>query len=80
MSSVTLRMPDDIVRELKRLAPTLGFSGYQPLIRAYIGKGLRVDLARTASDSMPRLIASLRRQGVADRLIKQALADTGQVS
>lgn len=46
MTTVTLRMPQDVVRNLKRLAPRLGFSGYQPLIRAYIGQGLRADLAR----------------------------------
>jgi len=37
-------MPEDVVKELKRVAPLLGFSGYQPLIRAYIGQGLRKDL------------------------------------
>ena len=42
MSSVTLRMPEDVVEDLKRVAPTMGFAGYQPLIRAYIGKGLRM--------------------------------------
>jgi hypothetical protein len=77
MSSVTLRMSDDIVEELKRVAPTLGFSGYQPLIRAYIGKGLRLDLARLEERSVPRLIASLKRRGVAENLIRKALADTG---
>lgn len=46
MTSVTIRMPEDVVEDLKRIAPLLGFSGYQPLIRAYIGQGLRVDLER----------------------------------
>ena len=40
MVSVTLRMPHDVIEELRRLAPVLGFTGYQPLIRAYIGKAL----------------------------------------
>jgi len=43
MSSVTIRMPADVVQDLKRLAPHLGFSGYQPLIRAYVGQGMRQD-------------------------------------
>lgn len=77
MSSVTLRMPEDVIEDLKRLAPTLGHAGYQPLIRSYIGKGLRVDLARLDEGSMPRLIASLKRRGVADSVIRQALAETG---
>jgi hypothetical protein len=71
-------MPDDVVEDLKRLAPTLGYAGYQPLIRSYIGKGLRVDLARLDAGSMPRLIASLKRHGVAETVIRQALAETEQ--
>ena len=80
MSSVTLRIPEDVVEDLKRVAPTLGYAGYQPLIRSYIGKGLRVDLARLDEGSVPRLIASLKRRGVAESVIRQALAETGQVS
>ncbi len=34
MTSVTIRIPEDVVEDLKRVAPLLGFSGYQPLIRA----------------------------------------------
>ncbi len=80
MSSVTLRMPEDVVEDLKRVAPTLGYAGYQPLIRSYIGKGLRVDLARLDEGSVPRLIASLKRRGVAESVIRQALAETEQAS
>ena len=80
MSSVTLRMPEDVVEDLKRVAPTLGYAGYQPLIRSYIGKGLRVHLARLDDGSVPRLIASLKRRGVAESVIRQALAETGQAS
>jgi hypothetical protein len=31
MTSVTIRMPEDVVADLKKVAPLLGFSGYQPL-------------------------------------------------
>jgi predicted DNA binding CopG/RHH family protein len=44
MTTITIRIPEDVVEDLKRIAPVLGFSGYQPLIRAYIGQGLRADL------------------------------------
>jgi predicted DNA binding CopG/RHH family protein len=44
MTSVTIRIPEDVVEDVKRVAPLLGFSGYQSLIRAYIGQGLRTDL------------------------------------
>ncbi len=59
MASVTLRMPCDVVEDLKRVAPRLGFSGYQPLIRFYVGQGLRVDLARL--DKAADLIGASRR-------------------
>jgi hypothetical protein len=35
-------------------------------------------LARLGEGSVPRLIASLKRKGVADSLIQQALAETDQ--
>jgi hypothetical protein len=75
MSSVTIRMPEDVVEDLKRIAPLLGFSGYQPLIRAYIGQGLRVDLERFEDAPMAALVASLKRQGVSDAIIEVALSE-----
>jgi predicted transcriptional regulator len=75
MTSVTIRMPEDVVEDLKKIAPLLGFSGYQPLIRAYIGQGLRVDLERFESDTVTALIASLKRRGVSDALIDEALSE-----
>ncbi len=46
MVSISIRMPEDVVDELKRIAPLLGFTGYQSLMRTYIGQGLRADLER----------------------------------
>jgi len=77
MTSITIRMPEDVVEDLKRVAPLLGFSGYQPLIRAYIGQGLRVDLERFESETVTALIASLKRQGVSDEIINEALSEVG---
>ena len=51
MVPVSIRMPEDVIEDLERIAPQLGFSGYQSLIRAYIGQGLRQDLARLESNS-----------------------------
>jgi hypothetical protein len=75
MTSVTLRMPEDVVEDLKQVAPLLGFSGYQPLMRAYIGQGLRADLERLESETVTALIASLKRRGVSNAIIEEALAD-----
>lgn len=61
--TVTIRMPEDVIEDLKRVAPTLSFSGYQPLARAYIGQGLRADLERIDNDTVSALVDSLKRRG-----------------
>jgi len=75
MVSVTLRMPDDVIEDMKRVAPLLGFSGYQPLIRAYVGQGLRKDLERLDHDAITDLVAGLKKRGVNSALIEEALAE-----
>jgi hypothetical protein len=75
MTSVTLRMPIDVIDDLKRIAPLLGFSGYQPLIRAYVGQGLRKDLEHLDSDKVSALVSSLKRHGVSDEVINDALTE-----
>ncbi|HEX6901010.1 MAG TPA: hypothetical protein VF789_14905 [Thermoanaerobaculia bacterium] len=76
MATISIRMPEDVVEDLKRVAPVLGFSGYQPLIRAYIGQGLRQDLERLdRNPGIERLLESLRRQGVDEAVINSAIAD-----
>ena len=75
MSSVTIRMPEDVVEDLKRIAPLLGFSGYQPLLRHYVGQGMRADLERLDSGAVHDLVESLKRHGVDEMLINQAMAD-----
>ncbi|MBW4482769.1 MAG: hypothetical protein KME14_09530 [Tildeniella torsiva UHER 1998/13D] len=75
MTTITIRMPEDVIEDLKRIAPLLGFSGYQPLARAYIGQGLRVDLERLEGDYVSELIASLRRHGVSDEVLQAALQE-----
>lgn len=74
MKSITLRIPEDVVEDLKRIAPILGFSGYQPLIRAYIGQGLRKDLEELENNPLSKLIESLKSQGVEEKIINNALA------
>jgi len=64
-----------VVEDLKRVAPLLGFSGYQPLMRAYIGQGLRADLARLEQGAdLTRMAVSLRRQGVSEEVLATAVA------
>jgi len=76
MTSITLRIPEDLVDDLKRVAPQLGFSGYQPLMRTYIGQGLRQDLARLESQpNLERFVDSLRKHGVAEDTISEAMEE-----
>ncbi|MFM6058889.1 MAG: hypothetical protein ACKPBT_12070, partial [Microcystis aeruginosa] len=63
------------IEDLKRVAPLLGFSGYQPLMRAYIGQGLRADLERLEGDTISALVASLKRHGVSDEVLQEALSE-----
>ncbi len=76
MTTISVRMPQDVVDDLKRIAPHLGFSGYQPLMRTYIGQGLRKDLVRLEqTPEVANLIESLRRHGVEDKVIASAMAE-----
>jgi hypothetical protein len=75
MTTITIPIPEDVIEDLKQIAPLLGFSGYQPLVRAYIGQGLRADLERFENDTVSTLIASLKRQGVSDEVISEALSE-----
>jgi hypothetical protein len=76
MVSISIRMPEDVVDELKRIAPLLGFTGYQPLMRAYIGQGLRADLERLEGGvQVSDLIESLRKYGVEEDVLLSAMAD-----
>lgn len=80
MTAITIRMPEDVVSDLRRVAPHRGFAGYQPLIRAYIGQGLRDDLADLENKpDISKLIASLRKHGVKKASLEKAMAEAGLV-
>ena len=78
MTSITIRVPEDTIEDLKQIALQLGFSGYQPLIRAYIGQGLRHDLARLEGQfNVQKFINSLRKNGVDKTTIDEAMSESG---
>ena len=78
MTSVTIRIPKDVIEDLKGIAPQLGFSGYQPLIRAYIGQGLRQDLVKLEGQlNVEKFINSLRKHGVDKATIEEAISEAG---
>lgn len=45
-TTISMKLPDDVIDDLQRLAKKQGFSNYRALLRAYIGEGLRADLER----------------------------------
>jgi len=73
MTSITLRVPVDVVQSMKAIAPRKGFSGYQTLLKTYISEGLRKDEAQAALEQSANLIAALKQQGVSDEVIATAL-------
>ncbi len=46
MTTIAMRMPEDVIENLKCIASLLGFSVYQPLTHAYIGQYPPSDLER----------------------------------
>ena len=80
MTLISLRLPDHVIDDLKEVAPSLGFGGYQALIRAYISNGLRLHLtereAQRAKDStVEEFSRRLMAHGVPEQAIQEAAAE-----
>jgi len=45
------------------------------LLRAYVGQGLRKDLVHIDGDKVSALVLSLKRHGVSEEVIEEALAE-----
>ena len=75
VTSITLRIPVDVVDSLKAIAPHKGFSGYQTLLKSYISEGLRRDEAIHADDLVERLTQALKQRGVSDKVLGDALRE-----
>lgn len=79
-SVVEVRMPDDVIADLNRIAPKLGMPNYQAVICHYVGKGLREDVERLEHTPVDELIESLKRHGVSEATIHEAVEDMAQVA
>jgi hypothetical protein len=75
MTSITLRIPLDVVDSMKMIAPCKGFSGYQALLKSYLSEGLRHDEALFASSKELKLIAALKKLGVSESVIEEAVRE-----
>lgn len=72
MTSITLRIPVDVVESMKAIAPKRGFSGYQTLLKLYLSEGLRKDEAKFIFDPKSRLIEVLKKHGVPQDVLDEA--------
>lgn len=74
-TSITLRIPVDVVDSLKAIAPHKGYAGYQTLLKAYISEGLRRDEAVYADDGAERLARALKKRGVSAKILDEAMRE-----
>jgi hypothetical protein len=72
MTTITMRIPVDVVESLKEIAPHKGFTGYQTLLKSYISEGLRRDETQFSNAPSARLIEALRKRGVSDAVLEDA--------
>jgi len=72
MTTITLRIPVDVVESLKEIAPHKGLSGYQTLLKSYISEGLRRDEAEFSGGQTARLVEALKRRGVSEEVLEEA--------
>lgn len=72
MTSITLRVPVDVIDSMKAIAPQRGFSGYQALLKSYVSEGLRRDEAQFSSNVEARLIEALKKRGVPEDVLADA--------
>ena len=74
-TTVTIRIPIDVVDAMKEIAPRKGFSGYQTLLKSYVSEGLRRDEAMLSLGKEARLIEALKKRGVPESVIEEAERD-----
>ena len=77
-TTITMRIPADVVESLKAVAPLRGFSAYQTLLKSYISEGLRRDEAQFDQNTAQRLAAALKRRGVAENVLQEALREVAE--
>jgi len=75
--TVSLRLPVDLVDDLKEIAPMLGWTRYTTAMRGYIGRGLDEDCDWLLDSPAAKLTESLRANGVADEVIADAVRAAG---
>jgi len=52
VTTITIRIYEDLIDDLEEMAEARGMSGLQPLVRSYIGAGLRYDEQRQTDGTL----------------------------
>lgn len=78
MTSITLRIPVDVVESMKSIAPKRGFAGYQTLLKSYLSDGLRNDEAKYTSNDQTRLLEALKRHGISQEILDEATREAAE--
>jgi hypothetical protein len=79
MTTMTVRIPVDVVESMKKIAPLRGFVGYQTLLKSYLSEGLRRDEAKYTSDVQTQLFQALKRQGVSQQVLDKAVREISNI-
>jgi hypothetical protein len=79
-TTITMRIPADVVESLKTVAPLRGFTAYQTLLKSYISEGLRRDEVQFDQYTARKLTDALKRRGVEERVLEEALAEVARAS
>jgi hypothetical protein len=74
-TTITMRIPADVVESLKAVAPMRGFTAYQTLLKSYISEGLRRDEAPVDQHTARRLAEALKRRGISERVLQEAMKE-----
>lgn len=72
---VSLRLTEEMIRMLETTSREMGFKRIQGLIRLYIRQGLDRDNDEYTLAHDEAFIESLRKKGVSEQIIKDAIAD-----
>lgn len=75
MTSITVRMPVDVIESMKIIAQLKGFSGYQALLKSYVSNGIRHDEANFLLNREKKLIEILQKRGISKQLIDEAMCE-----
>lgn len=78
MRPVHLRLSEEIIKHLEETAQAHGFDRIQGLIRLYVRQGLDRDNSNYSLADDVLFIEKLRKKGVSQKIIDEALADVNQ--